>query len=47
MAAELTGFGSDLRRERLAAGLTQEELATLDQAVKVLEGVLRDWPSEG
>lgn len=27
--------------------LTREELATLDAAVKLLEGVLRDWPSEG
>jgi DNA-binding MarR family transcriptional regulator len=27
-------------------GLTREELATLDEAVRLLEGVLRDWPSE-
>jgi DNA-binding MarR family transcriptional regulator len=27
-------------------GLTREELATLDQAVKLLEEILRDWPSE-
>src|SRR5437868_15151217 len=27
MAAELSGFGSSLRRQRLAAGLTQDELA--------------------
>jgi DNA-binding MarR family transcriptional regulator len=27
-------------------GLTQTDLATLDEAVKLLEGVLRDWPSE-
>jgi DNA-binding MarR family transcriptional regulator len=27
-------------------GLTGQELATLDEAVKLLEGVLRDWPSE-
>lgn len=26
--------------------LTREELATLDEAVKLLEGVLRDWPLE-
>jgi DNA-binding MarR family transcriptional regulator len=26
--------------------LTQPELATLEEAVKLLEGVLRDWPSE-
>jgi DNA-binding MarR family transcriptional regulator len=26
--------------------LTRQELATLEQAVKLLEGVLRDWPSE-
>jgi DNA-binding MarR family transcriptional regulator len=27
-------------------GLNREDLATLEQAVKLLEGVLRDWPSE-
>lgn len=27
-------------------GLTREELATLEEAVRLLEGVLRDWPSE-
>ena len=27
-------------------GLTREELAALDEAVRLLEGVLRDWPSE-
>ncbi len=26
--------------------LTRQELATLDEAVKLLEGVLRDWPLE-
>ncbi len=26
--------------------LTRQELTTLDEAVKLLEGVLRDWPSE-
>ena len=26
-------------------GLTRQELATLDEAVKLMEGVLRDWPS--
>jgi len=28
-------------------GLTRQELSTLDEAVKLLEGVLRDWPPEG
>jgi DNA-binding MarR family transcriptional regulator len=27
-------------------GLTRQDLATLDEAVHLLEGVLRDWPSE-
>jgi DNA-binding MarR family transcriptional regulator len=27
--------------------MTRQELATLDEALKLLEGVLRDWPSEG
>jgi DNA-binding MarR family transcriptional regulator len=27
-------------------GLTREELATLEEAVRLLEGVLRDWPTE-
>ena len=27
--------------------MTRHELATLDEAIKLLEGVLRDWPSEG
>src|ERR1700726_3542647 len=27
-------------------GLTRKELATLDEALKLVEGVLRDWPSE-
>jgi DNA-binding MarR family transcriptional regulator len=27
-------------------GLTREELSTLDEAVRLLEGVLRNWPSE-
>jgi len=27
--------------------MTRQELATLDEAVKLLEGVLHDWPSEG
>src|SRR6266851_2255839 len=31
---------------RHLGGLTRQELATLDEAVKLLEGVLRDWPSE-
>jgi DNA-binding MarR family transcriptional regulator len=31
---------------RHLSGLTRQELATLDEAVKLLEGVLRDWPSE-
>jgi DNA-binding MarR family transcriptional regulator len=26
-------------------GLTRKELATLDEALKLVEGVLRDWPS--
>src|SRR6185437_9175779 len=26
--------------------LTRQELATLDEAVKLLEGVLREWPLE-
>ena len=42
--------GRQRRIEYLAhhlARLTREELATLDEAVKLLEGVLRDWPSEG
>jgi DNA-binding MarR family transcriptional regulator len=41
--------GRRLRIEYLArhlGGLTRQELATLDEAVKLLEGVLRDWPSE-
>ena len=31
---------------RHLGGLTRQELATLDEAVKLLEGVLRGWPSE-
>lgn len=31
---------------RHLGGLTRQELATLDEALKLLEGVLRDWPSE-
>ncbi len=31
---------------RHLGGLTRQELATLDEAVKLLEGVLREWPSE-
>jgi len=27
--------------------MTRQELTTLDEAVKLLEGVLHDWPSEG
>jgi DNA-binding MarR family transcriptional regulator len=27
--------------------MTRQELATLDEAVKLLEGVLHDWPPEG
>ena len=27
-------------------GLTRQDLSTLDKAVHLLEGVLRDWPSE-
>src|SRR5216684_3854188 len=41
--------GRRCRIEYLArhlGGLTRQELATLDEAVKLLEGVLRDWPSE-
>ncbi len=41
--------GRRRRIEYLAShlgGLTRQELATLDEAVKLLEGVLRDWPSE-
>jgi len=41
--------GRRRRIEYLAShlgGLTREELATLEQAVRLLEGVLRDWPSE-
>jgi DNA-binding MarR family transcriptional regulator len=26
-------------------GLTREELATLEKAIELLEGILRDWPS--
>jgi DNA-binding MarR family transcriptional regulator len=41
--------GRRRRIEYLAShlgGLTREELATLAAAVRLLEGVLRDWPSE-
>ena len=41
--------GRRRRIEYLAShldGLTRQELATLDEAVKLVEGVLRDWPSE-
>jgi DNA-binding MarR family transcriptional regulator len=41
--------GRRCRIEYLArhlGGLTRQELATLDEAVKLREGVLRDWPSE-
>jgi len=31
---------------RHLGGLTRQELATLDEAIKLLEGVLQDWPSE-
>lgn len=41
--------GRRRRIEYLAShlgGLTREELATLEEAVRLLEGVLRAWPSE-
>jgi DNA-binding MarR family transcriptional regulator len=41
--------GRRLRIEYLARhldGLTRQELATLEAAVKLLEGVVRDWPAE-
>src|SRR5450755_2048875 len=41
--------GRRLRIEYLARhldGLTRQELATLEEAVKLLEGVVRDWPAE-
>jgi DNA-binding MarR family transcriptional regulator len=41
--------GRRRRIEYLAShlgGLTREELATLEEAVRLLEGLLRDWPSE-
>jgi DNA-binding MarR family transcriptional regulator len=41
--------GRRRRIEYLAShlgGLTREEVATLEEAVRLLEGVLRDWPSE-
>jgi len=27
-------------------GLSRKELATLEEAIQLLEGILRDWPSE-
>ena len=41
--------GRQRRIEYLARhldGLTRGELATLEEAIRLLEGVLRDWPSE-
>jgi DNA-binding MarR family transcriptional regulator len=41
--------GRRRRIEYLAShlnGLTRQELATLDEATQLLEGVLQDWPSE-
>lgn len=41
--------GRRRRIEYLAShldGLSRQDLATLDEAIKLLEGVLQDWPSE-
>lgn len=41
--------GRRRRIEYLAShlnGLTRQELATLEEAIQLLEGVLQDWPSE-
>ena len=46
----LLHHGRRRRIEYLARQLdrmTRQELTTLDEAVKLLEGVLHDWPSEG
>jgi DNA-binding MarR family transcriptional regulator len=45
----LLHLGRRRRIEYLAGhmdGLTREELATIEEAVRLLEGVLRNWPTE-